>query len=367
MANEINVNVMMFGGTRCGKTSVIAAMQKCFENVFSGRTNILIRPADAHTRQEVINKTNEIEGQFTEAKKNGDGFFSMDGAGTSTSQLKEHKLKISVKGKESSLSLNMIDYPGEWLKSANVGTAIYASHQEILQKRMASSNIMIIAIDTPYLMEETNSSSNVGAYNDGRNHSKALGYMLPDYFVQKKDSPFPKMIIFVPLKCERYYNRGKMEIVKGRIKQAYKEVFDFVKGNNLGKYEVVISPILTLGENTAEFSRFHRDPETLDIVIDGDTGVPKYAEYMLTPNCRDYNPKLCEMPLIYALAYMLKYYKYRKANASFLEKIVGILDEVFGNLPSLKDFSAEEQKIYNAIRERLKDNEIVDDPLHLVS
>ena len=44
-----------------------------------------------------------------------------------------------------------------------------------------------------------------------------------------------------------------MELVNGRIHTAYKDIFSFVEKD---KYEIIIAPILTLGKNTIEFSRF---------------------------------------------------------------------------------------------------------------
>ena len=48
MSENYSINVMMFGGRRCGKTSVLAAMQSSFEKSF-GKGNLTISTADDDT------------------------------------------------------------------------------------------------------------------------------------------------------------------------------------------------------------------------------------------------------------------------------------------------------------------------------
>ena len=54
------VNVMMFGGRRCGKTSVIAAMKKCMEEEF-GRDSSLIMTSSNSLIDVIANKEKEIK------------------------------------------------------------------------------------------------------------------------------------------------------------------------------------------------------------------------------------------------------------------------------------------------------------------
>lgn len=68
------------------------------------------------------------------------------------------------------------------------------------------------------------------------------------------------MILFVPLKCEKYYNQRKlsedrMEELNVKVKKAYEKLITFItQGENKDRYECAIAPIFTLGN--ARFNRF---------------------------------------------------------------------------------------------------------------
>ena len=53
MAN-CTINVMMFGGRRCGKTSVITAMNRNFEDVFGGKGDLAISMPDYETMVAIL-------------------------------------------------------------------------------------------------------------------------------------------------------------------------------------------------------------------------------------------------------------------------------------------------------------------------
>ena len=359
--SDINVKIMMFGGRRCGKTSIIAAMRKCFSTALA-KSDLTISVSDPETMNLLEEKTAEIEGYFRNKHRG----MTVDSSGSATSELSEYKLWLSLKTKKGRIGLNMIDYPGEWFVKRD---SDYAYHQEILADKMRQSNIIMIAVDTPFLMEQNNGSDSpddIGQYNWRRNYCDHLANMIKEHFSEK--SYFPKMIMFVPLKCETYYDKGQMELVKDRIKIAYKEVFDFVSGSNQCNYEVIIAPILTFGNKTMRFSRFERDKETKEIIVDAQTGVPSQCKYLFVDmNCK-YHPTFCEQPLLYSLAYMLKLYEYYKtierSNEGFFGGLARFLKETFGNAASLDDFMAQHRFVKESLMQDPHEGyEISQDPI----
>ena len=355
---ECNISVMMFGGRRCGKTSVIAAMKKCFENIYGENSNIVISLTEPEQINIINDKYNEIESYFNDQSQG----IVFDSSSSSTTELSEYKLKIELKNKKSgSIILNLCDYPGEWLDTK------HTEEQKILIKRMKKCRIILIAVDTVYLMEKANGikADSVGIYNENRNYSRKIADMVKTSF--KVDGEGAKMIMIVPLKCEKYYNNNQMNLLNKRIHTAYKPLFEFLGGSNRNNYEVVITPILTLGEKTAEFARFERNEEN-EIIIDPDLKIPEKAKYnFVNIDCK-YSPKYCEQPLLYSLSYLLDWVEKIKAeerqNANLFKKLYIFFNETFGNLASVEDFLDVKNEIKNKLKKDKDGYQIVSDPLN---
>ena len=355
---DCTINVMMFGGRRCGKTSVIAAMKKCFENIY-GTDDITISLPEQDKSAVISDKYTEIESYINKQTQG----IVFDSAIASTVELSEYKLRVSLKSKSTeSIILSLCDYPGEWLDSGHAN-----EKQSLLSKRMKSCRIILIAVDTVFLMEKPSSSKSdaIGIYNENRNYSRKVADMVKESF-KVSDGEEPKMIMIVPLKCEKYYNHGQMQLVNEKIHSAYKPLFDFLGGSNKTKYEVVIAPILTLGANTAEFARFERD-ENAEIVLDPELKIPAITKYnFVNVNC-EYSPQYCEQPLLYSLLYLIdqieKLKRAEKKNAPWYKKLYLAAKEYFGNIASAEDFLRVKGEITGKLKTKEDGYEIVSDPL----
>ena len=358
---DCTINVMMFGGRRCGKTSVIAAMKKCFENIY-GTDDITISLPEQDKSVVISDKYTEIEGYFNKQTQG----IVFDAATTSTDDLSEYKLRVSLKSKSTgSIILNLCDYPGEWLDSN------HTDKQQSLSKRMKKCRIILIAVDTVFLMEKTNSKKNdaIGIYNENRNYSRKVADMVKESF-KVNDDEQPKMVMIVPLKCEKYYNKGDMQLVNEKIHAAYKPLFDFLGGTNKNKYEVVIAPILTLGANTAQFARFGRNEDD-EIELDPDLHIPAKTMYnFVNVNC-EYSPQYCEQPLLYSLSYLIDYIeklkRAEKKESPWYKKIYLAAMEYFGNIASAEDFLRVKDEITGKLKKKGDGYEIVSDPLEFRS
>lgn len=360
--SDMKVNIMMFGGRRCGKTSIIAAMKRCFSNVLGVNSDLVISIHDPDTMESIDKKNREIRGYFNNKRVG----ITMDASSGATFEIMDYELSVFLKSKKNSMiGLNMCDYPGEWFIRRGENDNVYAERQKTLSDKMKNSDIIMVAIDTPYLMEHAEGPlpKHTGVFNEGRNYCGILSDMVKNYFENYTD--FPKLIMFVPLKCEKYYNNGQMDLVKDRIHVAYKEMFDFVGGENSSKYEIVIAPILTLGKETVEFSRFEREKGKLK--IDDITGIPTRGRYIFVNQNASYEPIFCEQPLLYSLAYMLKMYekqkKWENNQEYFLERWIRSLKEKYGNLASLEDFESQSKVIGSMLKTNGDGYEVSQDPL----
>ncbi|MBR4382816.1 MAG: hypothetical protein IKP64_04590 [Selenomonadaceae bacterium] len=341
---DIQVNVMMFGGRRCGKTSVLAAMQSCFKKAFKS-SNLTITTADDDTMFTLEEKNREFAAYFS---RGGKRTFTPDN--NPTSEISEYQFKIGLGNKRTdNIVVNFIDYPGESL----------ADREKIkeLQPIMARSHVIIVAIDSPHLMEETptDADDSIGEYNDRRNYCYRIGDWVIKFFSGETD--FSRMILFVPLKCEKYYHAGEMNVLNKKVHVAYQDALDFF-GKNGRAYEVAITPILTLGgaDKGVEFSRFERDDEGY-IKEDPKFGTPQKAIYQFTKRMNGPEPLHCEQPMVYVLAYVLKVLLQRESG------LWDWLKQVFARFASKEDFLRELDNIQANMKISGNGYEIVQNPL----
>lgn len=282
---DLNINVMMVGGRRCGKTSVLASMQKCFGQT-QVNTSLVIRCANDEMLDTIDKKQQEMKQYFSLKGKN-KVFVPSEGE---TSELSYYPFSIGIKDKTSRICVNFVDYPGEWLKKDK--TKVVAE--------LKKSRILLVAIDTPHLMEEN------GTYNEPHNRCWLVSELVKEAEFAET-SQGPGLILFVPLKCERYYNERRMDEVNAKVQKAYEDLLNYIRQPGVdGKKSLItvaITPILTLGG--AEFNRFERDANG-DIQINEGFGTPTKAIYWFPDMSKNEpEPQYCEQPLLYVLSYVL--------------------------------------------------------------
>lgn len=341
MADKLNINIMMIGGRRCGKTSVLAIMKRMFDTKFA-TTNLKIVPT---------NRTVELDDKYQEMV---DVYSNEKGKRISPDDLEtlskeEYGIDISLNSKPNGkIHFSFIDFPGEWLQ--------HDEHSVELKSIVASSSVILVAIDTPYLMEEApNESSNaIGKYNNSRNRTGVICDFLKELELNDKG----KMVLFVPLKCERYLHDNKMNLVNQRVHTAYKVFFDYINNEyNRTKCTVAITPIFSFG--TIEFARFKRNGA--DIILDEKYKTPKYPLYQFTDKAgNEPESKYCEQPLLYVLkcAEASK----RKENSNWFQWLFNTIGETFFKMPSADDFLAEIANIQKEIKISGDGYEILTDP-----
>jgi len=149
----------------------------------------------------------------------------------------------------------------------------------------------MIAIDTPYLMECG------GIYNEEKNEVNHV----VSFFKNHTDSLKNKLVLLVPLKCERYFHDKTIDEVSNRIAIAYSEQISFCKENNIA---CAITPIQTLGG--VEFDKFVDNNSAFSKL----TKLSSYRFYGANP---EYQPMFCVQPLYYLLTYVANFYEWSKA------------------------------------------------------
>ena len=206
----------------------------------------------------------------------------------------------------------MLFRSGEWISN-------YSNEDEIGEE-VEKSDVIIIAIDSVLLMEENENPDGLGKFNSQNAVENVTNFVKS--FMQPEDTiNNHKMVLFVPLKCEKYYweNEDKdsiyydcgMKKLNEAVRRAYKDLIDFFqKPNNKQYFDVAILPILTIGG--IQFYEFTADKNATKV----QSGEMEF-EYCI-PRGADkpkFQPLNCEQPLIYALLF-----EYQKIQKDYMDK-----------------------------------------------
>lgn len=355
---NFEVNVMMFGGRRSGKTSVLAAMKECVDKTFNNEVQLgfSIASADDETAVKLIEKSQEIKGYYDLPEQERKNPITPDNSPTFDKQ--EYKFNISLIDKPSArLQVNFTDYPGEWLDNSTQ----YGQLKDIMEK----TDIIIIAIDTPYLMEVSKTEDAVGKYNENKNFSSRVAEMVKNNFIVDEKSNRKKMILFVPLKGERYSypsnpNKDQMELVNLKIHKAFENLIAFVtQGENKNRYECAITPIFTMGN--LRFTRFQEDDNGDFLMYEGK--YPSMPMFRFDDKAEEPDPRYCEQPLLYTLLFLFKWAEQSKRKKGLFNSLFDTLASRFLKIPGADDFAARSEYLRSKLKKDSDGYEILSDPL----
>lgn len=266
------LSICMMGPRSVGKTTIMTSIFHESQSSICEGSSIYLNSLNQET-----NRLNDYYISLVDAveKKNASNL-------PASNTVSEFMFGLGLKGhSEPSVKLLVRDFPGEYLNSPK------KEDREDIYNFMSSATVILIAVDTPYLMEEN------GKYNEEKNKIKLVTHYIKD----NADVVKNKLVLFVPLKCERYMHDGKIAIVSEKTKEAYSELAKFFEENNIASF---VTPILTLGG--IEFDR----------MVDNNmnTEVSKIATYRSWDKCPEYKPLFCPQPLYYLLSYVSNYYEW---------------------------------------------------------
>lgn len=228
------LKVLMMGGQRAGKTSVLAGL---IDSMTHGSVKDVI---------EVKNTTESNESSKKLAKSIetlkwhlltsiGKTFLIDDGK---TAAFDDYTLQFSIPNTDSKMDIVFTDANGEFFDMGRL-------HDSEIREKVREYDVFVIAVDTPHLMEAVNADNKFcnEAINNSFNHINDIHTFLSE--LDDKDGADAKLVIFVPLKCEKWIKEGLTEEIINRVKQTYEPTI-----HALSKYmnvEVDIMPIQTVG------------------------------------------------------------------------------------------------------------------------
>lgn len=287
------INILMLGGRRCGKTTVLSAMYREIGKILAG-TGMGLDVADDKTRAELGRAAQIIEENI---KKFSVPLTRIEINDNPTGARRSYAFSLSVE-KGGSIPFHIHDIPGEWLTDPR--------QEGNLRGLIRQCQVILIAIDTPYLFAKT-TGKGYGRYHEEYNKPLEIANFFKNSLSLEEIRE--RMVLFVPIKCERYYNlehtpqlnifnREYMRELMDVISAGYKDLLQYLRSPELaGSCTLAITPILSAGG--IDFVRFRKDEETGRMIA-------LYQEPEFLPKEQQgYHPRFCEQPMLYALAFIL--------------------------------------------------------------
>ena len=328
------LRVIMMGGRRCGKTSALASLFEEMKNgpvkdYFTVSDRTVLETKGFEVQDSLNDKTLELQNML-ETNKNNSNIFLVDKNPTSNFWL--YKLHLQIPGTHREMDIEFRDSAGEFFEASGM-------HARETEEYIKGSDVFVIVVDTPYLMGSSDESTKdlcPDSINLGTNRVQDIQNFLTH--IDDKDGQDAKMVVFVPLKCEKWAKEPNgLNKVTARIKEVYGTHI-----KNLSAYEkmnICVIPMLTSGNIL--FSEFRKaylynsfegtircckiDDETIrkedgenDLPMPGETVVEDaesvisgtnlarpYAWYQINPNDSSFSPKNCDQLPLHIIRFML--------------------------------------------------------------
>lgn len=328
------LRVIMMGGRRCGKTSALASLFEEMKNgpvkdYFTVSDRTILETKGFEVQDSLNDKTLELQNML-ETNKNNSNIFLVDKNPTANFWL--YRLHLQIPGTHREMDIEFRDSAGEFFEASGM-------HARETEEYIKGSDVFVIVVDTPYLMGSADESTKdlcPDSINLGTNRVQDIQNFLTH--IDDKDGQDAKMVVFVPLKCEKWAKEPNgLNKVTARIKEVYGTHI-----KNLSAYEkmnICVIPMQTSGNIL--FSEFRKaylynsiegtircckiDDETIrkedgendlpmpgetvieDIgaVISGTNLVRPYAWYQINPNDSSFSPKNCDQLPLHIIRFML--------------------------------------------------------------
>lgn len=383
--DKADIKVLMLGASRVGKTSILASMT---DNLFLNRAtngSDLELVVNEEGSAGHLNSARQIMAGYFDPNQSDEGSNASGAKRTRFSKLTlndgpsfgeiDFSLLLRTKGKRESYSIGFTDIPGEWVNNINGG--LDSADKTQLQNLVSVSDVLIVTIDSVLLMEGG------GAYCRDGNKVDNVTSLIKDFCRIDKDNKNPyKMILFVPVKCEKYYLRhlkyaddakaagydyDPMDELIAHVEKEYSDLFEYLSlPSNKPFFNVAILPVLTLGN--IEFKMFKagatgvRTAKDMLFGYNFQTGETVGNNVDLPPHA----PMYCEQPLLYILLYELAKIKKLSDDKSFFAKIGDAFKGLFMRMSKDTDLIAQAPKISKNAVITGYNHRIVSSPLPII-
>ena len=311
---HMELNMCMLGARSVGKTTIMTAIFDDSRSSNGLSKSKIALTAKSDTRAELLARKLDLQEVFDEKKD------IVDAGIAASSAVHTFNFEMGLLGRTPCINFNVTDYPGEFIQS----------NAEFVSEQIAQSSVVLIAIDSPYLMEQN------AQYNEERNQVS----FIYNYLKDNVDAFSNKLIMLVPLKCEKYFYQNRMDELNARVQDCYANIIDLFA--NTDNVAVVITPILTMGG--VEFDRFE--------LKDG-KHIAKYAFIKDNPQ---FTPMFCIQPMYYMMSFIAQQYKQHRNDTgiigAILQRIFDVIDkneELFEEFLTLAKYRMKDRCCYSVL------------------
>lgn len=292
------IKVLMLGGKRCGKTTVLSSMYSSINATLAG-TGLSINVEDPSTQFELNRAMRAIIERMEQFKR---PLTSCEVDDNPTSAERSYSFSLrrenNGKSKGGGIPFRIHDIPGEWLVDQNAAK---------VKELIGDCQVILIAIDTPYLFARM-TDKGYGQYHEQYNKPIEITNFFKNSL--SIEDLRDRMILFVPIKCERYYHLDRSAHLRGfgrRYMQemtqvvgaGYRDLILYLRSTEalMDHCTIAITPILSAGG--IDFISFRQDPQTGKMIS------YYQAPEFLKEEQVGYHPMFCAQPMIYILTYLL--------------------------------------------------------------
>lgn len=224
--------ILMLGGRRSGKSSILASIVYAL-----GQNSELFSITDQtdYTLKDGLGislnaKRIEIDNYLKNRRNAGrNSHFLVDM--TPNKGEGNYNLETQIQG-ASKVKFDFVDVQGESME-------VTSPYHKRVEQLVTQSDIFVVAIDTPYLMQDINEN-----INTVWNRTEEITNLLANIKIEDEEVD-RKLIILCPVKCEKWTQSGHAEDVTDRVCQAYKKMINNWVNHNA--VDIWVMPIETAG------------------------------------------------------------------------------------------------------------------------
>ena len=227
-------NIIMLGGRRAGKSTILSSIlyelsERTSGNLFTVIDKTVYSSNDGidGVAVRLRDKRNEMTQLLKKRAKIGmNANFLVDM--TPTKGESTYSLQLTKNG--SSVNFDFIDVPGEFMEDGK--------NQE-LKERLKKCDVYIIVIDTPYMMQDDD-------INKVFNRVDEITSMMTDDEICG-DKYNKKLILFCPVKCEKWVREGNAQLVSNKVCKTYRDLINHWLNHGSNSIEFLVMPIQSVG------------------------------------------------------------------------------------------------------------------------
>jgi hypothetical protein len=346
MSDLQELNIIMVGRRRIGKTSFLAAMHEEFETTFwdvglnTWTTDSITLDSIEECKQVLKNIGSRLDKEVSWTP-------------TLMNPWEDKGLifEIGSRGKKF-MRVRFTDPSGEYFTRGASD-----KDKDYVRNQLNKCDAVIIPVDATALMEKKTGKvkpSEIGDWHEEKNDPEHITRLFKDSYGSLSR---PRLVIFAPIKCEAYVKTDKdAQDLLDHVRLGYRDLLDFFKEDErYDKIAIAITPIQTIGHiafSHAEKIQFKDGYETKFI-------------YYKTPLDAPYEPKDADQPLRYVFRFLLNVFnESRKLELERAKQALDRLEHEAGT--KAKELETAKERFRSA-EQRLKDRKRMFAPFRFVA